>query len=192
VSGNSGTIDFNAARLSGREFCFMRVGRGVPASGTDANGMDKLWPSYVSAAKSAHLHRGGYWRFFPSVDANKQVDAFVAALNTAAPLELPPLVDIEDQEGRDQATMTTWAARILARVEAGTGVTPLLYTYRWFLANALDYSQLARYPIALAAYTGTDDWPDPRAVYWQYTGNSRVPWAPNGPVDFQRTHWGVA
>jgi lysozyme len=178
-------IDFPAARRAGKEFCFLRVGRGVPGSGTDTAGLDNRWFSFVRGAESVGLEKGGYWRFFPSVDLDLQISAFCTRL-LANQMDLPPLVDIEDAEGLDQATLTNWAVRAMTGVQAKLGVQPILYTNKSFLAVNLDWTKLSRWPLGLARWTTDPAWPDERATYWQYTGNSKVSWA-KGPVDFQRT-----
>jgi hypothetical protein len=83
VSGNSGDVDFAAARRAGLEYCYLRVGRGKPASGTDIGGMDLRFGSYAADAQAAGLQVGGYWRFFPSVNLDRQVNAFAARLEAA-------------------------------------------------------------------------------------------------------------
>lgn len=166
------------------EFCYARVGRGVPAPpSTDADGLDVRWESYLKAGLAAGLKVGGYWRFFPTEDLTTQVARFCDRL---AGTTLPPMVDVEDHAAYPVVTLTDWAVSALDQVQAQTGVVPLLYSYRWFLANAVDVDRLVpRWPLALAAYTGTDDWPDDRAVMWQYAGNVVVPWAA-GNVDLDR------
>jgi lysozyme len=171
------------------EYCYLRVGRGKPASGTDFGGMDLRFGSYARDAKAAGLQVGGYWRFFPSVDLGRQVDAFTGRL-AAAGLDLPPEVDLEDADGRSQADLTDWAGQVLTAVKDRTGVVPVLYTYRWFLANALDPALADRWPLALAAYTTDPTWIDDRAAYWQWAENADVPWA-TGPVDLQRRRIGA-
>lgn len=166
------------------EFCYLRAGRGHPSSGTDAAGLDTLWSSYVPAAKAADVQPGGYWRFYPSVDLARQVLAFTDRL-TAASLDLPPMVDIEDADGLSQTALTDWAVQALTAVQARVGVAPLIYTNRWFLANALDPAQVARWPLALAAYTTDPAWIDERATFWQWAQNVEVPWS-DGLVDLQR------
>jgi lysozyme len=115
-----------------------------------------------------------------------QVTLFVQLLAAAAPLQLPPMVDLEDSDGLDPDLLTDWAIRVLQWVEELTGVRPVFYTNRWFLANAVQPERLSSWELSLAAYTDQAEWIDPRATWWQYAQNVRVPWAPQGPVDLQR------
>lgn len=166
------------------EFVYCRLGRGVPQSSTDTDGIDIWWERHRDAALAAGLAVGGYWRFFPGVDLGEQVNRFCVRLGSTT---LPPMVDIEDQmSGWDAARLTDWAVEALAAVQDRTGQVPLLYTYRWFLSDALQADRLLpRWPLGLAAWTDTDDWPDERAALWQYTGGTAVPWAA-GNVDLDR------
>lgn len=167
------------------EFAYFRAGRGHPSSGTDTSGLDTWWSTYVPAAKAAGLAVGGYWRFYPSVDPGRQVLAFTDRLN-AAPLDLPPMVDIEDADGLSQTALTDWAVQALTGVQARVGVAPVWYTNRSFLADNLDAARLAQWRLALAAWSGVaTDWPDERAEFWQWAGDVVVPWAA-GRVDLQR------
>jgi|GEM_PF-4289149 len=177
------------------EFCYARVGRGVPQAGsTDADGRDVRWTAYARAAALQGLLVGGYWRFFPAQDLGWQVGMFSAgmALAVGGPLPLPPMVDVEDADGLAPGMLTDWTIECLERVQGLTGVRPVLYTSRWFLANQLQEDRLVGpgppwppWPLALAAWTPDPAWPDPRAVFWQYAGNVTVPWA-SGRVDLQR------
>lgn len=185
MSGNSGTVDFEAARADGKEFAYLRAGRGItPASGVDSAGLDTKWNEYRAGAAAAGLKIGGYWRFFPQVSMDDQITKFSDRVSTQ--LELPPMVDIEDTGGLLRTALTDWAIRVLSGVETRTGVRPMLYTNKSFLAELDATRLLPRWPLALARWTTDPTWPDDRAVFWQYTGNSRVGWA-TGPVDFQRT-----
>jgi GH25 family lysozyme M1 (1,4-beta-N-acetylmuramidase) len=185
VSGNSGTVDFRAAVGAGMRFCYARVGRGVASSGTDSLGRDINWQQYRDNARNAGLLVGGYWRFYPNVARQTQVDRFAQWLDQQ-PGMLPPMVDVEDMGGLGLAQLTDWSITVLDAVRVATGRTPLLYPgSRWFLANALEGWRLDRWERCLAAETGTTSWPDHSAVFWQYNLDTSVPWA-TGRVDLQR------
>lgn len=192
VSGWSGDVDFAAARKAGMEFVYCRVGRGVPAlPSTDSEGLDVRWERNRDAALAAGLRVGGYWRFFPTVDLGEQVVAFTDRLEGTT---LPPMVDVEDQHPDWSPTqLTDWAASAMQQVQARTGRTPLLYSYRWFIGthkvgdddvpNALEIDRLLWWYLGIAARIET--WPDERATLHQYVLNTKVPWAV-GNVDLDR------
>jgi lysozyme len=169
------------------EFCYLRAGRGKPSPpSTDGSGLDLRWDEYAPAAQAAGLQVGGYWRFYPSVELAGQVQAFCDRLNGQA-LTLPPMVDVEDDGGLPPRSLTDWALWALTSVHMGnrSGVRPVFYTGRWFLANALEGARLAQWPLALAAWTTDPTWPDERATFWQHAGDVAAPWA-SGRVDLQR------
>ena len=185
VSGNTGDVSFPAARTAGMRFVYGRVGRGVPASGTDSYGLDVRWQQYRDAARDAGLLVGGYWRFFPDRDMALQVARFADRLDQM-PGMLPPMLDIEDTGGLGPGLLTDWTIRCADMIRDRTGRTPILYPgNRWFLANALQGWRLDRWERCLAAETGTAAWPDHSAVFWQYDLDTHVPWA-SGVVDLQR------
>lgn len=183
VSGNTGAVDFAAARAAGMRFCFARVGRGVPSSATDGRGLDTHWPDYRAGALAADLLLGGYWRFYPAVDMSTQITRFAVALRQQDGM-LPPLVDIEDAGGLGYRELTDWSIRCLDAVKAATGRTPILYTGAGFLDRNLTSWRLDRWERCLANWSATA-WPDHSAVFWQYKGDVRAAWA-QGNVDLQR------
>jgi Glycosyl hydrolases family 25 len=145
--------------------------------------MDELWASYRKSARNAGLLVGGYWRFFTHVDLAAQVRRFAAGLR-AGPVDLAPLVDIEDAGALTPPRLTDWAVRVLEAVHAAAGRRPILYTGAWFLRDKLEEYRLDRWERCIANWSATS-WPDHTAIFWQHEGDTRVPWAA-GPVDLQR------
>lgn len=184
VSGNSGSVNFAAARNAGHAFCFMRVGRGVVSSATDSSGLDVRWAEYRKQAAAAGLPYGGYWRFYVGVDLATQVSRFATALRQANGM-LPPLVDIEDAGNLSPVALTDWAIRALDAVHKATGRRPILYTGQNFLKTSLQQWRFDRWGRCLANWSATA-WPDHSAVFWQHKGDvSSGGWA-QGNVDLQR------
>lgn len=183
VSGNAGSVNFVAARAAGHAFCFMRVGRGVPSSATDAAGLDTRWQTYRTQAPAAGLPYGGYWRFYPNVNMATQVTRFAGALRQA-PRMLSPLVDIEDTGGLAPGPLTDWSIAALNAVHKATGRRPHFYTNANFLKTALQQWRLDRWERCLAHWSATA-WPDHSAVFWQHKGDVTATWA-QGRVDLQR------
>lgn len=174
------------------EYCYPRVGRGVPQSTTEPNGVDKRWLANAAAARTAGLGIGGYWRFFPDQDFERQVNLFTQQLAAAQPLTLPPWVDLEDTGGLDPTQLTFWAIQALEWVEEIAKVPPVLYTNRSFLRDRLQADRLLpRWQLALAAYVDQTEWIDARATWWQWAQNVRPDWA-TGPVDLQRHRGALA
>jgi GH25 family lysozyme M1 (1,4-beta-N-acetylmuramidase) len=183
ASGFSGDINFSAAYGAGKRFFFGRVGRGIPDTATDSNGIDLRWRSNKLRSLGAGLKTGGYWRFFPSVDVNLQIQRFVEALSLQNGM-LEPLVDIEDAGGLSPQQLTDWAIYILEGVERRSGRRPTLYTGKNFYDTKLQYWRLWKWKLCIAWQT-SGRWREYGAHYWQYLLDTHVPWA-TGRVDLQR------
>lgn len=183
ASGWSGLVDCRAARESGKQYAIFRVGRGVPDGATDNNGIDRFWFINKGNAIRSELPVGGYWRFFPSVDLDTQVNRFVLALGQSDGM-LSPWVDIEDAGGLNPTQLTSWAIQALTRVEQRSGRRPILYTGKNFYDNNLEYHRLSDWEIAIAWQT-TGKWKEYGAAFWQYLLDTPVSWA-TGRVDLQK------
>lgn len=183
ASGFTGIIDFNGAWNHGKRFFYGRVGRGVPDTATNSSGIDLRWKENRSRAIATGLKTGGYWRFFPSVNAYVQISRFVAALDLQDGM-LNPLVDIEDAEGLSPQALTDWAIFILEGVEASCGRRPILYTGKNFYDTRLQYWRLWKWKLCIAWQT-SGKWKEYGAHFWQYLLDTPVSWA-QGRVDLQR------
>lgn len=183
ASGWTREIDFNGAVDAGKEYGIYRVGRGIPDGATDSQGIDTYWFKNKSGSIKAGLKTGGYWRFFPSVDLNMQLDRFALALGQTDGM-LSPWVDIEDHGDLTPHDLTNWAIRALIGVEQRTGRRPKLYTGKNFYDNRLQYWRLSNWEVAIAWQT-TGKWREYGACYWQYLLDTPVGWAA-GNVDLQK------
>lgn len=183
ASGWSGLVDCRAARQAGKQYGIFRVGRGIPDGATDNNGIDRFWFINKGNALREGLPVGGYWRFFPSVNAEVQCQRFALALGQTNGM-LSPWVDIEDTGGLNPAALTDFAIWVLTRVEQLTGRRPVLYTGKNFYDNNLIYQRLSNWELAIAWQT-TGKWSDYGASFWQYLLDTPVGWA-TGRVDLQK------
>lgn len=142
-----------------------------------------------NGARDAGLVRGAYHFAEPAypivATARRQAQFFVSHLgNVATRSTLPPALDLETTGGLTRGALVTWAQTFLLQVRWLTGRTPMIYTYPSFWTTALhDPVALARYPLWMAAYRGTQ--PDPSATLWQYTSGAYVNGI-RGRVDMSR------
>lgn len=183
ASGWSGDIDFVGAKAAGKQFGYFRVGRGKPDGATDSYGIDKLWVSNYTRAGRAGLICGGYWRFFPDVDMNSQVNSFTQNLYKLNG-QLPPLLDIEDTGGLGPTELTDWVIACARQIWHRTGRKPLIYTGKSFYDTRLEYWRLHEWELCIAWDT-VGKWREYGAIFWQYKLDMPVPWA-TGRVDLQR------
>jgi lysozyme len=124
VSHHNGSVSWSKVKSSGRVFAFARVSDGLthPDERFAAN-----WP----AMKSAGLVRGVYQYFRASRDAVQQADLLVKKVANAGGLkagDLPPVLDLETDDGKPASVVVAGAKKWLARVESKLHVKPIVYT----------------------------------------------------------------
>src|SRR5215470_12245190 len=124
VSYYQGTINWSQVAAAGKKFAVIRVSDGTTTPDTQ---FARNW----SGAHSAGVIRGVYQFFRASQDATAQADLLVNALNSNGGLQtgdLPPVADVEVSDGQSVSTVASKLNTWMARVQAGTGRTPLIYT----------------------------------------------------------------
>lgn len=160
-------IDWPKVRATGQRFVFVKATESTTYK-------DPTFDDNWFGAKAAGLLRGAYHFFRCNVDAKKQADFFieyVRSLNDDG--ELPPVLDLETNDGMTRDKIVPAAKTWLDRVEAAFGKKPIIYSGQYFLQ---DYFTVAGggppawakdYPLWLAQYPN------------QYTENSK-PALPRG------------
>jgi lysozyme len=169
VSTYQGTVDWNAVKASGRVFAFTRIGDGV---GTQDATFATNWP----AMKKVGLVRGAYQFFRPSQDPVAQGNLVIAKLGKITAGDLPAVLDLESADGQPSATVIARAKTWLARVEAGTGRRPIVYTAA-FMSSTIG-AGFGAWPLWVANYgptcptmpTGWSKW-----IMWQASSTGSVP-----------------
>ncbi len=151
--------------------------------------------------KAAGMTRGAYHYAFessgqplPGDGPESEADYFVKAIERAGGVEAGDLLALDIEDGAGQ--LGEWCLRWLKRVEARTGVRPLVYTGAWFSGpHGLAASpELADYALWLAAYqaqmpAAPSPWSE--VAIWQHTDKGTVPGI-IGPVDMNRFDGTVA
>lgn len=127
VSKWDGTVDWNAVAQSGRAFAFIRVSDG-PAN------FDPQFDANWANAKAAGVYRGAYQFFRPTQSATAQADLLLAHMGTLGVGDLPPVLDVEVTDGASGSKIRAGVDEWSARVEQGSGVTPIVYTSPGFWA----------------------------------------------------------
>lgn len=175
-------IDWPKVRATGQRYVFVKASESTTYK-------DPTFDDNWFGAKSTGLLRGAYHFFRCNVDARKQADLFidyVKSFNDDG--ELPPVLDIETNDGQRRDKIVPAAKTWLDRVEASFGKKPILYSNQYFLQ---DYFSEAGggpplwakdYPLWLAQYPnqyipgmqpflprGWFQW-----TFWQYSKKGRV------------------
>lgn len=122
-------IDWPKVRAAGQRFVF------VKATEADAY-RDPTFDDNWFGAKSAGLLRGAYHFFRCNVDAKKQADNFIQYVQSFNDKgELPPVLDLETNDGQKKEKIIPAAKIWLDRVEAAFGRTPIIYSGYFFLQD---------------------------------------------------------
>jgi lysozyme len=175
-------IDWPKVRATGQRFVIAKATEGITYK-------DPTFDDNWFGAKSAGLLRGAYHFFRCNVDAKKQADYFIAYVRSVKDDgELPPVLDLETNDGMAKEKIVPAVKTWLDAVEAAFGKKPIIYSGQYFLQ---DYLVVAGggppawakdYPLWLAQYP--NQYADgmkpslPRGWFnytiWQYTDKGVV------------------
>lgn len=175
-------IDWPKVRATGQRFVFAKATEGI-------NYKDDTFKDNWFGAKAAGLLRGAYHFFRCNVDAKKQADYFIDFVKAAKDDgELPPVLDLETNDGMTKEKIVVAAKVWLDRVEAAFGKKPIIYSGQYFLQDYLVQPGggpppwAKEYPLWLAQYPnqfvegakpflprGWFNW-----SFWQYSDKGRI------------------
>jgi GH25 family lysozyme M1 (1,4-beta-N-acetylmuramidase) len=173
VSIYQGTIDWAKVRAAGIRFAVARVNHGI-------NGVDASFPRNWAGMKRNGIVRGCYQYFLPQEDPIRQADLLVNLVRAEGGFEagdLPPVIDVEERGGQSDATINRRVRQWIDRVEARTGLTPMVYTSPgfWDPLGAPGYSDSADLWVAHWGVTAPrvpGSWRD--WTFWQTSSTGRV------------------
>ena len=171
VSHWQGAIDWPAVAADGVEYAFVRVSDGL---GTN----DSYFATNLAQSRANGIHTGVYQFFRPSQDPVAQADLLVDGIGTLEPGDLPPVIDVEATGGLSPAQVTAAVQAWIDRVESRLGVTPIIYSGKYFWQDNVQSTAFASYPLWAAHYTTAgcpniaDQWAD--WTFWQYTDSGSV------------------
>ena len=169
-------LKWDEVAASGQKFAFIKATDGV-------EGDQKYFLEDSIAAAKAGLYVGSYHKAHPDRSAIAQADQYVEALQQrdeqiSTDKTLPPVLDIELDNGLNPTQLQKWTKDFLERVEEKTGETPMIYTYRWFWQNPMGNStDFTDYPLWLAAYEDSAPTSLPggwESMAWQRSSTGRV------------------
>lgn len=175
-------IDWPKVRAAGQRYVFAKATEGDFYA-------DPTFDDNWRGAKTAGLLRGAYHFFRSNVDAKKQANKFidyVKSMNDNG--ELPPVLDLETNDGQTKEKVIARAKTWLDLVEAAFNRKPIIYSGQYFLQDyfseagggppawAKDYPLwLAQYPniyVEGAQPTLPRGWF--KWTFWQYSDKGRV------------------
>ncbi len=172
VSKWQGTIDWARVKNAGIAFAFIRVSDG-------ANSHDSKFASNWANARAAGVIRGAYQFFRPAQSVTAQADLLLDAIGGSyTPGDLPPVIDVESNGGLSPTTVASRVRQWVDRVQAALGVTPIVYTGKYFWRDEVGSpASFESSPLWIAQYTSLcPDLPGPwsKWTFWQYTSSGSV------------------
>ena len=122
-------IDWPKVRATGQRFMFTKATEGDFYA-------DQTFAANWSSAKSAGLLRGAYHFFRANVDPKKQATKFIDYVKSVKDDgELPPVLDLESNDGQVKDKVISRAKTWLDLVEAAFGKKPIIYSAQYFLQD---------------------------------------------------------
>lgn len=161
----------SVAGPGGQQFAFVKA--------TEGQGWtNEFYTEDANAAAEAGLAVGAYHYARPGADPVSQARHFASVIANGPELSLPPVLDLEVDEGLSPAALAAWTDTFLRELKSAAGVTPMIYTYRYFWTERMaNTSAFSNYPLWLAAYQNQP----PRPVggwdkisIWQRADNGRI------------------
>jgi lysozyme len=145
VSRWQGDIDWAAVSNDGVKYAIIRVSDGTQA-------IDRYFEANWAGAQQHGILRSVYQFFRPNQDPIEQANILIAKVIANGPTDLPPVIDVEADDGASQAAMQAAVLAWLNHVEAALGMTPIIYTGKYFWQDHLATNSFNRYPLWVAQY----------------------------------------
>lgn len=121
VSHHNGEINWHGVAASGARFAFAKA-----TDGSDF--VDSTFPTNWPAIRDAGLLRGAYHFGHPGTDPEVQAAHFASVVGPLTWGELPPVLDLEVDDGRSSDAIVDWTLAFVAKAEALFGCPLILYT----------------------------------------------------------------
>jgi GH25 family lysozyme M1 (1,4-beta-N-acetylmuramidase) len=171
VSKWQGTINWDEVKNDGVEFAIMRVSDGTSY-------VDDQFARNWREAKRVGIVRGAYQFFRSDDDTAEQAQMVIDAIGTLEPGDLPPTIDLESDDGVDNATRIARVHQWVDTIEAFAGAKPFIYSGKYWWQDHMGTTEFNDHPLWHAQYTSAacptlaSQWP--RWDVWQYTSTGRV------------------
>jgi GH25 family lysozyme M1 (1,4-beta-N-acetylmuramidase)/LysM repeat protein len=124
-------IDWPKVRATGQRYVFAKATESTTYK-------DPTFGANWTGAKSAGLLRGAYHFFRCNVDAKKQADYYIDYVRMQKDDgELPPVLDLETNDGVTKDKIVPAVKVWLDRVESAFGKKPIIYSGQYFLQDFL-------------------------------------------------------
>lgn len=148
VSYYQGTIDWRRVADDGVRYAFIRVSDGT---GFIDSQFERNWRE----ARRAGVLRGSYQFFRADEDPIRQANLLLDRMGPLQPGDLPPVLDVESNDGQGPSTVARRVRAWVDHVEARLGVKPIIYTGPYFWRDRVGGADFDAYQLWVAHY-GTD------------------------------------
>lgn len=167
VSHHQGVVDWAAVKADGITFAFARVSDGTAT-------LDTQFAANWAGMKAAGVVRGAYQYFRPYVDVPAQAALMIDAMQDLAPGDLPPVLDVENNDGDQNPAAISGAVQTwINLVQAATGRRPIIYTGPYFWRDVVGAPDVTPSPLWIADYTyGCPRTPAPWGDGWTFHQDS--------------------
>lgn len=182
VSRWDAEIDWPKVRSVGIRFVFIKASEGISY-------IDDTFSDNWIGSKSVGILRGPYHFFRANVDPTKQAEYFIQTVKAMDDNgELPPVLDLETNDGVSKEIIIPNVKIWLDLVEQGLGRKPIIYSGQYFLQDYLSETGggppewMNDYPLWLAQYpnqyvqgmepflpSGWFNW-----TFWEYSDKGKV------------------
>lgn len=168
-----GDIDWSAVASSGQKYVFVKATEGT-------NYVNPYYEADVRRAAEAGLYVGAYHYAKPTQSALAQAAAFALQISKLPTPSLPPVLDIEVNDGVNVVGMQNWTRTFITEVKRLTGRDVMIYTYRYFweaqMGNTQEFNHL---PLWMAAYQANPPTVIPGGwsymTFWQNSSTGNIP-----------------
>ena len=169
VSHFQGTINWPSVKQAGVSFAFAKATDGTSS-------IDSQFKTNWQSMKTEGIIRGAYHFFEPTGDATEQANNFVNEVGSLQASDLPPVIDVEVNNGVSNSGMISGLTTWLNIVQQSLGRQPMIYTLASFW-NAHLNNQFGDYPLWVAHYDvqsptipeGWSSW-----EFWQHSQSGSV------------------
>ncbi|HYP44266.1 MAG TPA: glycoside hydrolase family 25 protein [Propionibacteriaceae bacterium] len=167
-------IRWSSAAAGGAKFAFVKATEGTGYT-------NRYFTRDFAAVRSEGMVRGAYHFARPTAStagAVAQARHFVAvAGKMRGASDLPPVLDLERNDGLKPAALIRWTAAYLKEVKRLTGRTPIIYTYPAFWRTSMaNTTAFAKHPLWIATWGRrpllVGGWKT--YAFWQYTDKARL------------------
>lgn len=183
VSHYQGSVNWDQVAKAGVVFAF--------AKATGGNSfVDPHFANNWYGMREANLYRGAYHFFLADDDPIEQAKHYANTLGKLRSNDLPPMLDVEQDDNTDIKTLQERALVWLQEVEKSTGRRPILYTDNGFADTILTDSRFSSYPLWIADYAEKvgavpSPWEMQSWQFWQYEDTGTIAGI-EGDVDLDR------